>query len=180
MVQNLVPFGALSIFFLLASCTSAETQQRSVLISGEITINTQSDESRDFSGINLSIVNTRSDSAQDTILSANTDIDGRFSVVATLQDRGVYPLVVSRNNRVLHLANVVLAPGDTVTITGQIPNLNTSIRINSVENAAMETYERLQRLYGRVATFAYWGRVQTDTIPGLMNQWSDYFWSLRT
>lgn len=180
MVQNLVPFGALSIFFLLASCTSAETQQRSVLISGEITINTQSDESRDFSGINLSIVNTRSDSAQDTILSANTDIDGRFSVVATLKDRGVYPLVVSRNNRVLHLANVVLAPGDTVTITGQIPNLNTSIRINSVENAAMETYERLQRLYGRVATFAYGGRVQTDTIPGLMNQWSDYFWSLRT
>ena len=178
--QNLIPLGVLSVVLLLASCTSAETQQRTVIISGEITINNEGDEIRDFSGVNLSIVNTRSDSAQDTILNANTDIDGRFSVVASLQDRGIYPLVVSRNNRVLHLANIVLAPGDTVTITGQIPDLNSSIRVNSVENTAMETYERLQRLYGRVATFAYGGRVETDTIPGLMNQWSDYFWSLRT
>ncbi|HAC14465.1 MAG TPA: hypothetical protein DCE78_00755 [Bacteroidetes bacterium] len=176
----MIPFGVLSVVFLLASCTSAETQQRTVIISGEITINNQGDELRDFSGVNLSIVNTRSDTAQDTILNTNTDVDGRFSVVASLQDRGVYPLVVSRNNRVLHLANIVLAPGDTVNITGQIPDLNTSIRVNSVENTAMETYERLQRLYGRVATYAYGGRVDSDTIPGLMNQWSDYFWSLRT
>src|SRR5690606_16700848 len=112
--QNMIPFGVLSVVFLLASCTSAETQQRTVIISGEITINNQGDELRDFSGVNLSIVNTRADTAQHTILNANTDVDGRFSVVASLQDRGVYPLVVSRNNRVLHLANIVLAPGDTV------------------------------------------------------------------
>ena len=177
--RKLIPSVVLSVGILLASCTSAETQQRTVIIRGEITIQSNDQDVIDSSGINLSIVSTRSESNEDTILDVNTDIDGRFSVVATVAERGSYPLVISRNNQVLYLSNVVLAPGDTINITGQVPGLNDNIKVDSRENNAMATYERLQRLYGRVATFAYGGGLQQDTIPSLMNQWSDYFWSLR-
>ncbi len=179
-IRRAIPFGIMSVVLFLAACSSAETQQRTVIIRGEIVIQSDDADVSDFSGTHLSIVNTRSESRQDTVLSVRTDVDGRFSVVASVDERGVYPLVISRNNRVLHLASIVLAPGDTVSINGSIPELNRTIRVQSIENSAMETYERLQRLYGRVATFAYGGRVDADTIPGLMNQWSDYFWSLRT
>jgi len=172
-------FVGFSVAILLAACSSAETQQRSVIIRGEIQIQSDDDDVTDSSGINLSIINTRSEALQDTILNVNTDLDGRFSVVALVEERGSYPIVISRNNRVLHISNIVLAPGDTVVISGTVPELNRTIQIASRENAAMNTYERLQRLYGRVATYAYGGRVDQDTIPGLMNQWSDYFWSMR-
>lgn len=174
-----MPFVFLVVLFLLGGCSPAETQNKSVIIRADITVSAEVDSTRDFSGIQFSIVSPRDEALRDTILNAFTDIDGKFNVVAGISERGTYPLVVSRNNRVLHITNIVLAPNDTVVISGQIPELNRSMRIASKENDAMATYERLQRLYGRVATFAYGGRVETDTIPGLMNQWSDYFWSLR-
>jgi hypothetical protein len=177
--RKLLPSVVLSVGILLAACTSAETQQRTVIIRGEITIQSADRDVTDSSGINLSIVSTRSESNEDTILDVNTDIDGRFSVVATVSERGSYPLVISRNNQVLYLSNVVLAAGDTITISGTVPGLSDHIKVTSRENTAMATYERLQRLYGRVATYAYGGGLQQDTIPSLMNQWSDYFWSLR-
>ncbi len=177
--RKLFPSVVLSVGILLAACTSAETQQRTVIIRGEITIQSADRDVTDFSGINLSVVSTRSESTEDTILDVNTDIDGRFSVVTTVAERGSYPLVISRNNQVLYLSNIVLAPGDTISITGTVPGLNENIKVDSRENNAMATYERLQRLYGRVATYAYGGGLQQDTIPSLMNQWSDYFWSLR-
>lgn len=177
--RKLLPSVVLSVGILLAACTSAETQQRTVIIRGEITIQSDDQDVTDSSGINLSIVSTRSESMEDTILDVNTDIDGRFSVVATVTERGSYPLVISRNNQVLYLSNIVLAAGDTINISGTVPGLSDNIKVQSRENTAMATYERLQRLYGRVATYAYGGGLAQDTIPGLMNQWSDYFWSLR-
>jgi hypothetical protein len=177
--RRILPSLALSVGILLASCTSAETQQRTVIIRGEITIQSADQDVTDSSGINLSIVSTRSESTEDTILDVNTDIDGRFSVVVSVDERGSYPLVISRNNQVLYLSNLVLAPGDTINLSGSVPGLSDNIKVESRENNAMATYERLQRLYGRVATYAYGGGLAQDTIPGLMNQWSDYFWSLR-
>lgn len=177
---NSMPIFSLVAILIFGACSQAEPQNKSVIISAEITVSAEIDSTRDYSGINFTIVSPRDEIARDTILNAFTDIDGRFKVVAGINERGTYPLVVSRNNRVLHITNIVLAPNDTIRIEGSIPELNRNFRISSVENDAMATYERLQRLYGRVATFAYGGRVEADTIPGLMNQWSDYFWSLRT
>jgi hypothetical protein len=177
---NFMPIASLVAILLLGACSQAEPQSKTVIISAEITVSADTDSTKDFSGVNFTIVSPRDEIARDTVLNAFTDIDGRFNVVARISERGTYPLVVSRNNRVLHITNIVLAPDDTIRIAGSIPDLNRNLRISSIENDAMATYERLQRLYGRVATFAYGGRVEADTIPGLMNQWSDYFWSLRT
>jgi hypothetical protein len=177
---NSMPIFSLVAIILFGACSQAEPRNKTVIISAEITVSADIDSTRDFSGINFTIVSPRDEIARDTVLNAFTDVDGRFNVVANISERGTYPLVVSRNNRVLHITNIVLAPNDTIRIAGTIPELNRNFRIASTENDAMATYERLQRLYGRVATFAYGGRVEADTIPGLMNQWSDYFWSLRT
>ncbi len=170
------------LLMLVSACSQAEVHSQtsgSVIVRGEITVKTEDDAERDFSGITLSIVESTDGITRDTVLNAVTDIDGRFNVVVWVSEKGTYPLMVSRNNRVVHVINVVLAPGDTVSISGELPDLPRTMRVSSFENDAMATYERLQRLYGRVATFAYSGRVDTDTVPSLMNQWSDYFWSLR-
>jgi hypothetical protein len=163
---------------LLAGCAPEQVSVQKLIIHGEITL-TGEDIAPDFSGTRLFVVYSTDNAQRDTIFYAETDIDGRFSTVATLSSRGVYPMIVTRNDRVVHITNVVLAPSDTLQITGSIPELDRNIRLSSRENQAMQTYERLQRLYGRVATIAYGGGVSQDTIPVLMNQWSDLFWSMR-
>ena len=164
---------------LIAGCSSASHDSNVAIVTGTLTISEEIlDDDVDFSGIQLFIVAGQNE-LRDTLFNALTDVDGFFSTVARVPERGVYPLVISRNNRVIHIGSMVLAPEDTVTVTGQLPDLDRTLRIDSRENRAMHTYERLQRLYGRVATLAFGGVVSQDSIPILMNQWSDLFWSMR-
>lgn len=178
--RTLSGFTALLITLaVISGCASESDTPDSTLVSGTIVIAQDANgDEPDFSGIQLLIV-AGQEQPRDTLLNAFTDIDGNFSSVVRVPERGVYPLVVSRNNRVIHIGSMVLAPSDTVTVTGELPNLDRTLRIDSPENRAMATYERLQRLYGRVATLAFGGVVSQDSIPILMNQWSDLFWSMR-
>lgn len=161
-------------------CSDRDSTTGYALVSGTILIESEMDEDLpDYSGTGLLVMISTEKSPRDTLFKAITDVDGHFNAVAKIPERGSYPLVISRNNRVLHIATVVLSPTDTVNITGTLPNIERTLRVSSFENDAMATYERLQRLYGRVATFAYGGSLQQDTIPVIMNQWSDLFWSMR-
>lgn len=169
----------IAAIMLLIGCSSDSATSSSTLITGTITIASELDEiDPDFSGVEFLIV-AGQDQSRDTLLNAVTDVDGFFSAIAHVPERGSYPLVVSRNNRVIHISSLVLAPNDTITLTGQLPDLERTLRVESFENRAMATYERLQRLYGRVATLAYGGVVSQDSIPIVMDQWSDLFWSMR-
>ena len=165
---------------VFAGCTSSQDTPNTTLVSGTITISPElSGDELDFSGIELLVI-TGQEQQRDTLLSAVTDIDGHFSNIARVTERGAYPLIISRNNRVVYIGSMVLAPGDTVSMSGELPELDRNLRIDSRENRAMATYDRLQRLYGRVATLAFGGVVSQDSIPILMNQWSDLFWSMRS
>jgi hypothetical protein len=166
--------------FLVSACAGTTDTYESTLVKGAITASSEDGDEGIISleDIQFLIVITR-EGVNDTLMNASTDSDGFFSAVARVPERSNYPLVISRNERVLHVTSLMLAAGDTVTISGQVPGIDRNIRFESVENTAMATYERLQRNYGRVATLAYGGVLAQDTIPVLMNQWSDLFWSMR-
>jgi hypothetical protein len=166
---------------LLTVACSADTSPKSgyTLVKGQILIETDEGETPDNSGIRLMVLESRSGAPTDTLFSAQTDVDGNFEAIAKIPEKGTYPMLISRNERVLHITNLVFAANDTITITGKVPQLERTFRAASRENTAMETYDRVQRLYSRVATLAYGGRVQQDSIPILMNQWSDIFWSIQ-
>lgn len=170
----------LGLILLSVGCASPTSEIGSTLVRGAISIESEDGEIlTDFSGIQFLVVLNSGDSVSDTLLNARTDVDGQFDAVAKVPARGSYPLVISRNDRVIHITSLVLAPSDTVSISGKLPGLERTLKIESYENRAMATYDRLQRLYGRVATLAYGGAMEQDTIPVLMNQWSDLFWSMR-
>lgn len=163
--------------FVFGCAEAQESTQGYTLIKGTITIDSD-DPEVDFSGITLYALGGSGSNDMDTLFFAQTNADGWFESVVKVPDRGIYPVFVTRNNRVLHLTNFVFAAGDTITVSGTIPELNRSFRAQSHENRAMDNYERIQRLYTRAATLAYSGRVEADSIPGLITQWSDIFWSL--
>jgi len=171
-----VVFAAVS---MVSACAGSTENYQSTLVRGSIQLSLEADiESVSLEDIQFLIVITR-EGVNDTLMNARTDSDGHFSAIARVPERSSYPLVISRNDRVLHVTSIMLAAGDTVTITGQVPGIDRSFRVDSYENRAMATYERLQRNYGRVATLAFSGALAQDTIPVLMNQWSDLFWSMR-
>lgn len=168
------------VLLTMGACSAETTRTGQTLVSGIITISSQvGEEQPDYSGVRFVILSGSPESGRDTLLNAVTNTDGFFSSVIPVPERGLYPLIVSRNDRTVHIGSLILAPDDTVSITGELPGLDQNLRVNSPENRAMATYERLQRLYGRVATFAYGGAVENDSIPVLMEQWSDLFWSMR-
>ena len=168
------------VLLTMGACSAETTRTGQTLISGIVSISSQVGEDQpDYSGVRFVILSGSPESGRDTLLNAVTNTDGFFSSVVPVPERGLYPLIVSRNDRTVHIGSLILAPDDTVSITGELPGLDQNLRVNSPENRAMATYERLQRLYGRVATFAYGGSVENDSIPILMEQWSDLFWSMR-
>ena len=169
----------LSAIITIACSADVEQDIGYTLVKGQFITEVSEGEASDNSGIRLVVLDSRTGSATDTLFSAQTDVDGNFEAVAKIPEKGTYPILISRNDRVLHITNLVFAAKDTITITGTLPALDRTFRAASRENTAMETYDRIQRLYSRVATLAYGGRVQQDSIPILMNQWSDIFWSIQ-
>jgi len=161
----------------LVGCGSddAETDP---LIQGKITVDPELDPSGDYSGIELLIAQTPAGGERDTLFYSVTDSTGSHFGVADIEDSGLYPLFISRNNQPLGIFSVVLARGDTVTINGQLPNLNETATIESFENDIYEKYDRVQRSFQRVVNFINTRGMSTDSVEAEIKKWSDLFWDL--
>ncbi len=158
------------------ACTRPDPLPTTTLVSGTITVD-NADAQADFSGIQVRVF-TQVGLGIDTLFSAETDLDGRFSGIARIPATGLYELAVFRNGRLLHVSDVVLAPYDTVTISGTIPRLAETFRVESPQNLAWATYKRLDRQFERLMVLAQTGLLTADSTLALMVQWSDLFWSM--
>lgn len=159
------------LWVLSAACAQkTEPVPKTTILSGVITV----DGSNDLTGIIVDIT-----MLGDTLFKAETDIDGYFSGVITVSQPGAYPFTISRNNRILHVGDVILAPGDTIRISGAIPRLAQTFQAESRENNAWQTLLRLNRQYDRLMRIATSGVVTPDSVRSLILQWSDLYWSLR-
>jgi peroxiredoxin len=157
-------------------------QSYSTAVNGTITVDEALDPSGDYSGIIVSILGFGEFTGIDTLLTAVTDVNGNFSGTARFDAKREFTATVSRHGVNLASFGIILADGDPVTITGQLPDLNLNLEVQSAEQDAMNTYQRVERSYNRVIDFINSGMVEVtqDTIPTLINTWSDLFWSVQT
>lgn len=175
-VLNLI----ICIFILGFQSLNAQ-QVSSTTVSGTITVDEAIDPSGDYSGIIVTILGFGEFTGIDTLMTAITDVSGNFSATAHFDAKSEFTAVVSRHGMNLASFGIILAANDPVTIVGQLPDLNLNLVIESAEQEAISTYERVERSYNRVVDFINSGRLEVtqDTIPTLINTWSDLFWSVQ-
>ncbi len=153
----------------------------SAQISGIITVDHNLDDTGDYSGIGVAIIEyDRSAERIDTLFYAVTDVNGMFSDNARFKERDEYVVSVTRNQRLISTATLVLSEGDDVEIRAEIPAFAETFRAKSRENNAVSDYRRVERNYNRVVDYINSGvaEVTQDTIPVLLRTWSDLYWSV--
>ena len=151
-------------------------------VSGTITVDRNLDPTGDFSGIGVAIVNfDAAAGGLDTLFFARTDRSGKlFRHGPPFSERDEYVISITRNERLISTSTVVLANGDHMTISAEIPAFTETFRAQSRENNAVHDYRRVERNFNRVVDFISSGmaEVTQDTIPVLLRTWSDLFWSV--
>jgi len=163
--------------FVFASCSSDPEPEIGTIIQGQITVDPEIDPTLDYSGIELLIGFTGvQGDVTDTLYIARTDTAGNFSGTARVDQNGIYPMIVSRNNNRAGIVNLVLAKGDTVHISAVLPSFNETIAIQSVEHDEFERYERLQRNFNRVVQYINTVGMSQDSVETEIFKWSDLFW----
>lgn len=167
----------LLIVYVVTGCGSDQTE-KGPIIKGQITVDSELDPSGDYSGIELLVAETSIEGKRDTLFHSVTDSTGEFYGVASIDERGLYPLFVSRYNQPLGIFNLVLADGDTVSFNGQLPNINETATIESHEYDIYENYDRLQRNFQRVVNYVNSRGMSTDSVEAEIMKWSDLFWDL--
>lgn len=135
-------------------------------VSGLITV----DGSDDFSGIQLDVV-----ARGDTLFKAVTDLAGTFATMARVPEPAIYTVQVSRGGVRLHVADLILAPGDSLRISGMIPYLPRTFTITSRENEAWSTYVRVKLQYDRLIRNSLQLEIPADSIVATAVRWSDLF-----
>ncbi len=157
---------------------SSEPNKIQVPISGQMKVDSSLDSSGDYSGIELLIAfQTAEGALQDTVFYARTDEDGFYSGVATIDERDIYPVIISRNSNTFGVINMIIAEGDTVELNAELPNVSGTFTLSSYENDAYKTYNRLERNFNRVALFINAGAIGSDSVEVELQKWSDLYWT---
>lgn len=170
--------------FLLAgivSCTAEKKQaEPAAFVTGRITVADSVDSSGDYSGIEVTIINKDSaQAAADTLFYQVTDSSGHFSGIARFQLRRFYALLIDRNQRRLIQSNIILADDDTVQIEGVLPRLGETLTIQSREHEALETFQRVNRGYNRVASYIRrTGELEGDSLRTELTKWANLYWDV--
>lgn len=156
---------------LVSACAKSEPQTpKTAILSGMISV----EGSNDLAGIVVDIT-----FMGESLFRAESDIDGYFGGVVNVPQRGAYSMTISRNNRILHVGDLILAPSDTIRVSGTIPRLAETFLVTSYENTAWATLTRMNRQFDRLIRIAVSGVVTPDSVAGIVRQWSDLYWSIR-
>ncbi len=145
-------------------------------IHGTITVDEALDDSGDYSGIGVMVLDMTA--GPDTLFQAQTNREGQFDGIASFYHQGIYELQIHRNNRRITDTTLILAHQDTVAVHGVLPRFSGHARISSRESEAMRTLNRLERQYNRILNIAVLGGIAQDTIPHVLENWSNIFWEL--
>lgn len=167
----------LCIIFFSCSRETADQKKTAVII-GNISVDSSLDPSGDFSGIRLLTTARNEFGTTDTLFTAVTDSTGDFDGIATFSESDFYPMLVSRNSNVLGIINMIFADGDTIQITGQIPNISETVTIESKENEVYKTFERVDNSFDRVVNFINAGYFSADSVGIELEKWSDIYWEV--
>ncbi len=167
-----------SLLLVFTSCgTTEEDPYIGNIIKGQVTVDENIDQTGDYSGIELKILNHAGDPAlPDTIFYTTTDSAGHFQSRSRFLNPAIYTLEIGRRGQTLESVNLVLAPEDTVRLEAELPNVVETLQVYSRENELFETYERLERGLERVLQFARAGHLTGDSLEAELRKWSDLYW----
>ncbi|MEX0823374.1 MAG: TlpA disulfide reductase family protein [Balneolaceae bacterium] len=169
----------LIVILILCGCSSEQPSENKTVLQGVITVDENLESSGNYSGIELLVsINDSSGERSDTLFYAVTDSTGHFSGTALVPHADIYPLFISRNRNTFGIFNIVLADDDTVTINGELPNMNETTEIESKENNVFKTFERVDRNFNRVAQYINAGAIPEDSISIEIEKWSDIYWDV--
>ncbi len=169
---------AMLIFTGCSGCSQDEPamQPDQTRIYGTITVDEALDDSLDYSGIGVYVIDITA--GPDTLFRSQTDRQGDFDGTATFPGQGAYELQIHRNDRRVADTTLILAHQDTIRIQGVLPRFAGHAQIYSAENEAMRTLNRLERQYNRILQIAAAGGIARDTIPHVLDNWSNIFWEV--
>ncbi len=160
-------------------CNSYQQEQPSAWVYGKITVADSIDASRDFSNIEISII--QKDSAQadaDTLFYQVTDSTGTFAGNASFPEKRFYTLRIDRNQRQLGQSSVILSDQDTIRIEAELPGIQQTLEIQSNEHQALKQYRRINRNYQRIVRYIQRGVLSGDSARTELNKWADLYWEI--
>lgn len=164
---------------LIVSCSSAQENQPTAVIKGNLTVDESVDDSQDFSGFVVTVATFRDD-RENEVFRAITDNAGYFEGVASFPEESEYVLFISRNQNRLASDLIVLADQDTLNISATFPDFDNTYNLVSVENDAYRVFRRLQRQFDRVRLHINSGQLSEEEIEQQINTWADLFWDVRS
>lgn len=171
-------FIAIVLSGLTFSCSN-KPELLEAVVHGKITVADSLDATGDFSGIELLIVEQEHELAvPDTIMRVVTDTNGVFQTKALFPEKRFYGLTLKRYGGSIGNIGVILADGDSLRIEGELPDIASTISIQSNEHKAMETFNRVNRTFQRVSAFIEAGAVADSMLAYELDKWSNSFWEV--
>ncbi len=162
----------------ITNCSN-EPELKKAFIDGKITVADSVDNSKDYSGIQLIITYQESvDNPIDTIFNKSSDIKGVLKGKVEFPQKGVYPVFIKRNGNDLATTQFILADNDTLRFTGELPGLDQNFELDSREQRAMNTFNRIDQGFKRVAAYIGAGSIEDSLIYDEVLKWSDLFWEV--
>lgn len=164
--------------YALASCSN-DPEFETAYLNGTITVADSVDDSKDYSGIQLIITYQESATSKvDTIFNKATNANGIVKGKVEFPQKGIYPVFINRNGNQVATTQFILADNDTLTFSGVLPALNVNFELDSREHRAMETFDRVDRGFKRVAAYIAAGAIEDSLIYDEVLKWSDLYWEI--
>lgn len=177
-MKNYTLLAALAALMLVTACSN-EPKSPQTVVQGTISVADSIDNSRDFTGIEITIVDQDSANAPvDTLFTTQTDINGFFTGKVIFPEKGYYRMILNRNNNDLGSARVILADNDTLTVNAELPEIGETLTLESREHEAMQTLQRVDRNFQRVGAFVRGGAIPDSMILDELKKWTDLYWQV--
>lgn len=169
----------LVLFAVLITNCSKAPEMKKAFLEGTITVADSIDNSKDYSGIQLIITYQESaDIPIDTIFNKSSNKNGLIKGEVEFPQKGVYPVFVKRNGNELASTQFILADNDTLKFSGELPGLDQNFELDSREQRAMNTFNRIDRGFKRVAAYINAGAIADSLIYDEILKWSNLFWEV--
>lgn len=159
-----LPVVAMLIVGVLAGCGKQEPAGISSYLAGTISLRDTTVQSDDNAGFRVMVL-APGDGKVDTLALATTDAAGYFSTTVRAREMGMYPLVIRRSGGILASGQLIVADGDSATVSLSVPLGNKPFIVRSKENGAWLAYQNAKATYGRtLSELASSGKANDETL----------------
>ncbi len=146
-------------------------------LSGSISVAAAVDSSGNFEGFSV-VVASLGEAGLDTLGIGFTERDGRFAFDIEAPAKGVYPVAIRRHGEIVKQGQVVVADGDSATLSIELPT-GRPLTIRSAENGAWMAYRNTKAAHAaNVRRMAGTGSLDAEMLSASVHQTANILWNL--